>query len=223
MEDYHRETSTSPSLLKQLISKQPYTAGIALCPALKQYKGGIFEDEECGGVGINHSVVIVGYGREGEVEYWIVENSMGVEWGEDGFGRIRMLTEDVEGSKVRMATGGYARLLEAPKYAPVLSYGKGESDCETPTLTIEDQSYFLRAELRIPLPTNKCHVKYSVHSDIPDVVTYTGWNSLIIKSTNMTHLGNHTISVATGNSTLTTFVVSINDRCEPPFHNVTTH
>ena len=56
-------------------------------------------------------MLIIGYGSEGDMEYWIIKNSLGTEWGEKGFGRIKMMTKDVEGMKSKMETGGYARLL----------------------------------------------------------------------------------------------------------------
>ena len=123
VKDFSRETSKEPEAIKQMISSQPYTAGISLCSSLRFYKGGIFDDDSCGKVGINHSVLIIGYGTELDNEYWIIKNSLGLQWGEKGFARIKMMTKDVEGLKSKMQTGGYARLLGAAKYAPILIHG----------------------------------------------------------------------------------------------------
>ena len=38
---------------------------------------------------MNHSVLIIGYGTEKGINYFIVKNSYGTRWGEKGYARIK--------------------------------------------------------------------------------------------------------------------------------------
>ena len=54
-----------------------------------QYKSGIFNDlNDCGQSGADHAVSVVGYGSENGQDYFIIRNTWGRTWGENGYIRI---------------------------------------------------------------------------------------------------------------------------------------
>lgn len=56
------------------------------------YGEGIFDDRRCSNRrdDVDHAIVIVGYGRENGVDYWIIKNSWGtIKWGIGGYGLYR--------------------------------------------------------------------------------------------------------------------------------------
>jgi len=101
------EDEVSNARLKQLVSKQPVGVAIHSSSGLMSYSKGVLTNEflNCSTKQkfINHGVLLVGYGKtsaedliySGLVkqtceEYWIVRNSWGERWGENGFFRLCM-------------------------------------------------------------------------------------------------------------------------------------
>jgi len=56
----------------------------------KYYSKGIlnYPDKHCSPRKLNHAVNIVGFGESGGVKYWVVRNTWGPNWGEDGYIRV---------------------------------------------------------------------------------------------------------------------------------------
>lgn len=50
-----------------------------------KYKSGVYYESDCPNETPNHAVVMVGYGTDNELgDYWIIRNSWGTKWGENG-------------------------------------------------------------------------------------------------------------------------------------------
>jgi len=96
------DVDKSSSALKDAIAIQPVSIAIEADTTVFQFYNEGVLNGSCGNT-LDHGVLAVGYGTEtiesGEsTDYWVVKNSWGPEWGEDGY--IRMLrdpTLDTEG------------------------------------------------------------------------------------------------------------------------------
>ncbi|KAH9695417.1 cysteine proteinase RD21A [Citrus sinensis] len=73
--------------LQKAVASQPVSVAIeAGGMAFQLYNSGVFTGI-CG-TELDHGVIAVGYGTDGHLDYWIVRNSWGPDWGESGY--IRM-------------------------------------------------------------------------------------------------------------------------------------
>ncbi|QDP16893.1 hypothetical protein Tsubulata_033998 [Turnera subulata] len=89
--------------LQKAVAHQPVSVAIEASGLdLQFYKSGVFTGD-CG-TALNHAVVIVGYGTDiNGVEYWIVRNSWGREWGEDGYIRMERNVDYTDTGKCGIA------------------------------------------------------------------------------------------------------------------------
>ena len=79
--------SGTTNMMKEIYARGPIVCGIAITDEFLKYNGGIFKDTT-GATSMSHAISVVGWGEENGEKYWIVRNSWGTYWGEDGFFRI---------------------------------------------------------------------------------------------------------------------------------------
>lgn len=88
---YENVPQDETSLLNAVVMQPVSIAIDANSSGFGQYAGGVY-DGPCG-TDLMHAVAMVGYGMTPEgVPYWLIRNSWGVGWGEQGYMRIRRNT-----------------------------------------------------------------------------------------------------------------------------------
>ena len=85
--DEYGEVHGEQDMMQEIYNRGPIACGIAVPHALMNYTGGIFEDHT-GDKDIDHIISVVGWGVENGTKYWIIRNSWGTHWGEQGFFRL---------------------------------------------------------------------------------------------------------------------------------------
>jgi len=86
--------SGEQNMLQEIYQRGPIACGIAVPQALDDYTGGIYCDDS-GDLEIVHDISVVGYGEEDGNKYWLVRNSWGSHWGEEGMFRVCRGTNNI--------------------------------------------------------------------------------------------------------------------------------
>jgi len=97
-------------LQKEIMSNGPVQTGFIVYDDFMHYKSGIYKHVSGKKMG-GHAVRVVGWGKENGTSYWIVANSWGPTWAENGFFRIAF-------GECLFEANGYAGLADtsvAPK------------------------------------------------------------------------------------------------------------
>ena len=102
----------SDDALMTALNVEPVSIAIeADTKSFQLYKSGVYTDYEGCGTTLDHAVVLVGYGSCSDGDYYILRNSWGTGWGENGYMRI--------GRGSQYETSGMCGLLQDPMYPVV--------------------------------------------------------------------------------------------------------
>jgi C1A family cysteine protease len=100
---YREVQSGDENALMNAGAKQPISIAIyAASRSFQMYSGGVYDDTSCDG-SLDHGVLLAGYGTDSGTPYWLVKNSWGQSWGEEGY--IRIARKD-----------NICRVLDSPSY-----------------------------------------------------------------------------------------------------------
>ena len=81
-------TPKNEVILKNAVYQQPVSVAIeADTREFQLYNSGVITGDSCG-TNLDHGVLVVGYGEEDGIKYWIVKNSWSSSWGENGYVKI---------------------------------------------------------------------------------------------------------------------------------------
>merc|ERR1719297_628730 len=87
---------TTEDEMKELVFQAP-VATTVYASYFGDYGGGVYEDSRCCEADsdpnciwtLNHEVAVIGYGHESGKDYWLVKNSWGKWWGDNGYIKIK--------------------------------------------------------------------------------------------------------------------------------------
>ena len=71
---------------------RPVSVAFEVVSPFRLYKEGVFTSDTCGSTSqdVNHAVLAVGYGVENGIPYWLIKNSWGAEWGDNGYFKMEL-------------------------------------------------------------------------------------------------------------------------------------
>ncbi|KAL3538853.1 hypothetical protein ACH5RR_002219 [Cinchona calisaya] len=102
IDSYEDVRENDEKSLRKAVANQPVSVAIeAGGRAFQLYNSGVFTGH-CG-TQLDHGVVAVGYGSENGVDYWIVRNSWGSGWGENGYIKLERNLANVTTGKCGIA------------------------------------------------------------------------------------------------------------------------
>jgi len=83
---YTNVQSGSETSLQNSVNKGPTSVAIdASHSSFQFYSSGVYYEPSCSASRLDHGVLSIGWGVDGSKDYWIVKNSWGTDWGQEGY------------------------------------------------------------------------------------------------------------------------------------------
>lgn len=102
IQGYHQVTPYSEAELESAVDKGTVMACVSSDYKFLKYTGGIFEGNPNRGttyLDLDHVVTIIGYGKvPGGDDYWLIKNSWGTGWGDEGYMMMKKGSHRPEGT-----------------------------------------------------------------------------------------------------------------------------
>ncbi|KAL4444550.1 hypothetical protein ABPG77_002367 [Micractinium sp. CCAP 211/92] len=92
--------------LKKAIVHQPVAVAICATASMQFYHSGVIDEDSCC-QDLNHGVLAVGYDDSGPQPHWVIKNSWGEGWGEQGFFKLAAKAKDPRGTCGVLTTASY--------------------------------------------------------------------------------------------------------------------
>ncbi|KAG5517038.1 hypothetical protein RHGRI_037703 [Rhododendron griersonianum] len=144
---YEDVPRNSEQALLQAVYNQPVSVAIDASGDFRSYTSGVYSGT-CGTT-LDHAVTAVGYGTNSDgTKYWLVKNSWGSGWGENGYMRLERDLHKPEETKKKEEK---KELLQPhPSQAAAAPQNLGNRPNRTPTNTYEDETGPVGEEDRTP-------------------------------------------------------------------------
>ena len=157
--DAENSLPTVDELKAAIYLKGPIAVGVEDDDAFDNYDGGIFSSDTIYDE-TNHAVILVGWGIENGEDYFIGKNSVGTDWGEDGWFRIDVHSNRIgEGavyldSTKKVPSKAQLKVTTIPVTKKTISLSKTTTTAHSLATLLSGVKHIVTISIKTPTPTH---------------------------------------------------------------------